>query len=58
VQCSNENKCRGSGWYHLECLGISVKVEDIDKLEFTCEYCRKGQEEKESESSQKRFKSN
>lgn len=25
IQCSNENKCRGSGWYHQQCVGINAK---------------------------------
>lgn len=25
IQCSNEAKCRGSGWYHLECAGIKAR---------------------------------
>ena len=59
IQCSNENKCRGSGWYHQQCVGITGKPEDIPPMDFICEYCRRPQEEeKESESSQKRFKSN
>lgn len=49
IQCSNEVKCRGSSWYHLECAGVTGKPEDIDKLDFTCETCRRGQEDRESE---------
>jgi hypothetical protein len=29
IQCSNEAKCRGSGWYHLECTGIKAKPEEV-----------------------------
>lgn len=61
ILCSNENKCRGggSGWYHQECVGITAKPEDIARMDFICDYCHRPQEdEKESESSQKRFKSN
>jgi hypothetical protein len=29
IQCSNENKCRGSSWYHLECANIKAKPEEV-----------------------------
>ena len=25
LQCINEDKCRGSNWYHLECAGFEKK---------------------------------
>jgi hypothetical protein len=58
ILCSNEAKCRGSGWYHLECAGVKGKEEDIAHLEFICEHCKRPAEDRESESSQKRFRHN
>ena len=59
IQCSKEGKCRGSGWYHLECAGIKAKPEEVEHIDFVCEFCKRGpEEEKESDSSHKKFKSN
>lgn len=58
IQCSNEAKCRGSGWYHLECAGIKAKPEEVENIDFVCSFCKRNEDDKESESSHKKFKSN
>lgn len=58
IQCSNEAKCRGSGWYHLECAGIKAKPEEVENIDFVCSFCKRPEEDKESESSHKKFKPN
>lgn len=55
ILCSNEAKCRGgSGWYHLSCANIKIEPEEVEKIDFTCELCRRGDEERDSDSSNKR----
>jgi hypothetical protein len=44
VQCSYEETCRGSNWYHLECAGLdATDIENVkdNNFNFTCELCKK-----------------
>jgi hypothetical protein len=57
VQCGNEEKCRGSNWYHLECAGLdSTDIDNVkdNNFNFTCELCKKEEMDDDSSGLRKR----